>query len=91
MKLLLSPVAICYLVQDTFRPLCMLAFSFLAFYDNKFWLYVPCLFDVAFQFTFMNFLYEAVSLNASKIWYTLVLAFLCLYFYSVIATLYFTE
>ena len=39
----------------------------------------------------MNFLYEAVSLNASKIWYTLVLAFLCLYFYSVIATLYFTE
>lgn len=91
LKLAVSPLVVFYLIQDTFWPLCMLAFSFLAFYDNKFWLYVPCLFDVAFQLTFMNFLYSAVALNGSKIWYTLVLAFLCLYFYSVIATLYFND
>ena len=91
LKLAVSPAAAALLVYDTFWPLCMLGFSFLAFYLDKFWLYVPCLFDVAFQFTFMNFLYSAVAENGSKIWYTLLLAFLCLYFYAVIATLYFSN
>jgi inositol 1,4,5-triphosphate receptor type 1 len=91
MKVAVSPVAIGLLAYDTFWPLCMLLFSFVAFYLDKYWLYVPCLFDVAFQLTFMNFLYAAVALNGSKIWYTLVLAFLCLYFYSIIAALYFSQ
>lgn len=88
LKVAVSPLAAALLVYDTTWFIIMLVFSFLAFYFNLYWLYVPCLLDVAFQFTFMNFLYEAVALNAGKIWYTLLLAFLCLYFYSVVAGLY---
>ncbi|KAJ1438544.1 hypothetical protein B484DRAFT_392240 [Ochromonadaceae sp. CCMP2298] len=89
--LLVSPLAGCYVVMDALWPLLMLLLSLVALLFDRFWLYVPCLFDVVFQLTFMNFLYKAVALNSVKICYVMMLAFLCLYFYAVIATLYFPD
>jgi len=91
LMLLVSPLAIAYVLLDALWPLCMLLLSLVALLFDKFWLYVPCLFDVVFQLTFMSFLYKAVALNGTKIFYVMMLAFLCLYFYAVIATLYFPD
>jgi hypothetical protein len=58
LMLLVSPLAIAYVLLDALWPLCMLLLSLVALLFDKFWLYVPCLFDVVFQLTFMSFLYK---------------------------------
>lgn len=55
------------------------------------WLYVPCLLDVLFQVPAVNFLYLAISRNIFRVLSTIGLAFLCLYFYSIIAFLFFAD
>jgi hypothetical protein len=55
---LAAPLAIFYVLLDALWPLLMLLLSLTALLFDKFWLYVPCLFDVVFQLTFMSFLYK---------------------------------
>lgn len=89
LKLAVLPYAIFLLLVDAGWELILVCLSFVGAYFDLYWFYAPMLLDVAFQVRFMRFLFDAVALNGSKITYTMLLAFLILYFYAVIATLYF--
>lgn len=87
--ILVSPLAVWHLVMESLWAISMTGFAFLAGYWDMYWFYTPMLVDVAFQVKFLSFLFHALSLNTYKIAYTVLLACLCLWFYSVLATLYF--
>ncbi len=82
------PYAIYLIVQSALWPLLLALMAFWAMYSESYWLYVPCLLDVTIQYEVMNFLFQAIKRNVFRIGATLLLAFLCLYFYSIIAFLY---
>eukprot|EP00981_Chlorochromonas_danica_P008724 scaffold2297_cov153-Ochromonas_danica.AAC.7 len=82
------PVVAAMVIWDSAWPCVLSALSFFAI-TGYYWLYVPCLLDVVFQFDDMFFLYVAISRNVLRVGFTCLLAFLCLYFYSIIAYLFF--
>lgn len=89
-SLFVSPLAVAYLLTDAIWPLLLVGFSLLGFF-GRIWFYVPSLLDIMFQLKDMYFLYLAITRNLIRISFTLVLAFLCLYFFSVIAYLFFPK
>lgn len=82
------PITLAILIWDSAWPCLLTAMSFFAL-TGYYWLYVPCLLDVVFQFDDMNFLYIAISRNVLRVGFTCLLAFLCLYFYAILAYLFF--
>jgi hypothetical protein len=87
-KIIQIPAILSLLIWDSAWPCLLTAFSFFALNNGLYWLYVPCLLDVVFQFDDMNFLFVAISRNVIRVGFTCLLAFLCLYFYSIIAYLF---
>lgn len=87
-RLIQSPVVLALLIWDSAWPCVLTSFSFFAI-TGYYWLYVPCLLDIVFQFDDMNFLYVAISRNVVRVGFTCLLAFLCLYFYAILAYLFF--
>lgn len=81
------PVSLLLVTWDSVWPLALVAMSYFAV-TATYWLYVPCLLDILFQVDAMNVLYLAVSRNLFRVISTIMLAFLCLYFYSIIAYLF---
>lgn len=63
-------------------PICLTGFSVLALLRNPFW-YALVLLDVVPQISLMSFLVEAITRNAKKILYTLLLAAIFLYLFAV--------
>jgi hypothetical protein len=81
------PVSLVLIIWDSVWPLALVTMSYFAA-TQTYWLYVPCLLDILFQVEAMNVLYLAVSRNLFRVISTIMLAFLCLYFYSIIAYLF---
>ena len=74
-------------ISDCAWPIVLVVLGFFAVVHN-YWLYVPLLADVIFQFDAMYFLYLAIARNMSRVGFTLLLSFLCLYFYAICAYLF---
>jgi hypothetical protein len=72
---------------DCAWPIILVILAFFATVKN-YWLYVPLLADVIFQFDAMYFLYLAIARNMARVGFTLLLSFLCLYFYAICAYLF---
>ncbi|CAE7654728.1 Itpr2 [Symbiodinium microadriaticum] len=68
--------------------LSLCGFSVLGFFVSPHW-YAPALLDIIPQIRLMSFLIEAITRNTSRIFYTLLLAIVLLYLYSVITIVFF--
>jgi hypothetical protein len=69
-------------------PLALCGFSALGMYISTYW-YAPAILDIIPQIRLMSFLIEAITRNTSRIAYTLLLAIVLLYLYSVITIVFF--
>lgn len=66
----------------------MISLSLLGFFVSPYW-YAPPLLDLIPQVRLMSFLLEAIRRNVGRIFYTLLLAIILLYMYSVITIAFF--
>lgn len=87
LSLVKIPIVLLLLAWDSLWSIGLTVMSFFAV-TKTYWLYVPCLLDILFQIEAMNFLYLAISRNLFRVISTILLAFLCLYFYAIIAYLF---
>ena len=84
------PISLMLVVSDG-AWFCVLTLCAIFAIRKTFWLYVPCLFDIVFQFKSMYFLFEAITRNITRIGFTMITTFLILYFFSVIVFLFVAE
>ena len=83
------PRTVGYLVLDSIQPLLLCACSGAALFSGRIWFYAPCLFDVLEQIRYMSFIVTAIGKNLLTIAFTILLVVLFLYFFSVLAYLFF--
>lgn len=89
-KVVTIPYWLFLMINECLWSIILVGLSYLGLFVSI-WFYVPCLLDIVFLFKDMYFLYVAIVRNLSKIVFTLLLAFLCLYFFAVMAFLFFPD
>ena len=77
-----KPLVYNFPIMHVPRIFCM--HSLLALFVNKYW-FAPCLLEVVPQFRLMSFLVESVYRNLSKIFFSILMAYILLYLFSVVS------
>jgi hypothetical protein len=83
------PRSVLLLIYDSALPLLFLGCSIAGCFFGRIWFYALCLIDIVFQVRYMSFLVTAISKNVIKISFTILLAALFLYLFSVGTFLFF--
>ena len=87
--LLQFPRTFLVLSSDNLLPLLLAVCSGIALFTGRIWFYAPCLVDVLLQIRYMSFIVTALSRNMITISLTILLVVLFLYFFAVVAHLFF--
>ena len=87
--LLQFPRTFLVLSLDNMLPLLLAGCSGIALFTGRIWFYAPCLVDVLLQIRYMSFIVTALSRNMITISLTILLVVLFLYFFAVVAYLFF--
>jgi hypothetical protein len=85
------PRNILLLCYDSFINIIFLGCSIAGVFFDRYWFYAICLIDIVFQVRYMSFLVTAISKNVVRISFTILLAALFLYLFSVGTYLFFNS
>jgi hypothetical protein len=83
------PRVVLVLASDIALPLLLVSCSGAALFAGKIWFYAPCLVDLLAQIRYMSFIVTALRRNVTSISLTVLLVVLFLYWFAVLAHLFF--